>query len=108
MGGWNLKASIWQNPFSIKDCGGSADLACRRFEKYIRGKPDLLARLPELRGKRLGCWCKNKGWEACHGDVLVKLVREYDGGRQGLGFAKEKQSEPPSSSSLSSTAEEKE
>ena len=78
MGGWNLKASIWQNPFSIKDCMGSADVACLRFEKYIREKPELIARLSELRGKRLGCWCKHKGSESCHGDVLLKLLQEYD------------------------------
>ena len=32
------------------------------------------AELPQLRGKRLGCFCR---WDQkCHGDVLVKLVRE--------------------------------
>jgi hypothetical protein len=35
-------------------------------------KPDLLAAIPELTGKYLCCWCKP---EACHGDVLVELLR---------------------------------
>lgn len=30
--------------------------------------------LLELEGKNLGCWCKP---EACHGDILVKLIDEY-------------------------------
>lgn len=36
----------------------------------------LLEDLHELKGKTLGCWCKNdkgKG-KSCHGDVLVELV----------------------------------
>ena len=80
MGGWNLN--------SIKD--GSADVACRRFEKYILEKPELIARLSELRGKRLGCWCKHKGSESCHGDVLLKLLQEQD-----TAQLKEKQPEVP-------------
>ena len=43
------------------------------YEVHVRRRPDLLAALPELAGKRLGCYCKP---EACHGDVLVKLLRE--------------------------------
>lgn len=36
----------------------------------------LLDDLHELKGKTLGCWCKNdKGsGKSCHGDVLVELV----------------------------------
>jgi len=74
MGGWRLEASIWANPYSVAECGTHED-ACRRYEEYIRGRPELLARLPELRGKRLGCWCKP---HPCHGDVLVRLISEFD------------------------------
>lgn len=35
--------------------------------------PTLLAALPELKGKVLGCFCKPK---ACHGDVLADLVNK--------------------------------
>jgi hypothetical protein len=32
----------------------------------------LMAQLPsELKGKKLGCWCKPN---ACHGDVLAELA----------------------------------
>lgn len=72
MGGWNLPQSDWANPFSVKECGSNEE-ACRRYEEYVRGRPELMARLWELRGKTLGCWCKPA---ACHGDVLVRLVAE--------------------------------
>ena len=74
MGGWNLPASPWANPFTARECGSRAG-AARRYEEWLKNeRPDLLARLPELRGKRLGCWCKP---DACHGDVLARLA---DGG----------------------------
>lgn len=38
---------------------------------------DLLIQLPELIGKRLGCWCAP---ELCHGDVLVELIELYQAG----------------------------
>ena len=60
------------NPFQIgRD--GDRERVIRMYEVHIRRRPDLLAALPELAGKRLGCYCKP---EACHGDVLVKLLRE--------------------------------
>jgi len=31
------------------------------------GKPELLEKLPELKGKVLGCWCAPKEY---HGDIL--------------------------------------
>jgi hypothetical protein len=51
--------------------------AVERYEEHIRSRPDLLARLPELRGKRLGCWCKPA---PCHGDVLIRLLAEREVG----------------------------
>ncbi len=75
MGGWRLLASKWQNPFKLKDYP-SAQVVCEKYEEYLRRSPDLMRALPELRGKRLGCWCKPA---PCHGDVLVKLYCEYVG-----------------------------
>lgn len=74
-GGWNLPQSKWHNPFTVSSCGSVAE-AVSRFETYIRGKPELLAALPELRGRVLGCWCKNSPSDPCHGDVLVRLLNE--------------------------------
>jgi len=69
-GGWELKKSKWANPFSARSCGGN-EVACSKYEKYILGREDLLNDLHEFIGKTLGCWCKPN---ACHGDVLVKLI----------------------------------
>lgn len=66
------RGSVWGNPFVLgKD--GDRDQVIVKYEVLIRRRPDLLARLPELVGKRLGCYCKPL---ACHGDVLIRLMRE--------------------------------
>lgn len=66
------RPSKWGNPFQVGRDGDRARVICM-YEVHVRRRPDLLAALPELAGKRLGCYCKP---EACHGDVLVKLLRE--------------------------------
>lgn len=72
-GGWDLPRSEWQNPYAFEWCT-DIELHLMRYELYLRNeRPDLMARLPELYGKVLGCWCKPG---PCHGDVLVKLVEE--------------------------------
>jgi len=43
-----------------------------RYRDWILGRPELLARLHELRGSVLACWCRFD--EACHADVLIELV----------------------------------
>lgn len=75
------RGSKWGNPFSHLDYGSaefkveSREEAVRKYEEWIRNKPDLLACLDELKGKRLGCFCRPK---FCHGDVLVKLLYEKE------------------------------
>lgn len=68
--------SIWANPFKI-GTGNRADMI-KRYEKYIREKIETgeitKDQLMGLKNKTLGCWCKP---EACHGDVLKKIVGEY-------------------------------
>ena len=60
----------WGNPFVIgRD--GDRDEVIRKYESWLLEQPDLMARLPELRGKVLGCWCAP---QACHGDVLLRLA----------------------------------
>jgi len=70
--------SKWANPFHIRR-GCTRAQALAKYEAMVRNRPDLMAALPELEGKRLGCWCKPK---ACHGDVLVKLLEERKRGAQ--------------------------
>ena len=72
-GGW--RESPFHNPFRAQDHG--RDEAIRLYRANIEGRPDLLAMLPRLRGRALGCWC----WpQPCHGDVLCALI---DGRQQG-------------------------
>lgn len=63
--------SKWANPFSAKKYGREKCL--QMYEEYIKNNPELLDSLHELQGKILGCWCKP---EACHGDVLIKLLNK--------------------------------
>jgi hypothetical protein len=72
MGGYNLKASPWQNPFTTKIHGREKSIEL--YEWHVRSCEWLLERLPELEGKVLGCWCKP--WERCHADVLIRLFEE--------------------------------
>lgn len=48
-----------------------------RVKLAVAGKGAAVrASLLELNGKVLGCWCKKRGDEPCHGDVIVKLIEE--------------------------------
>jgi uncharacterized protein DUF4326 len=62
------RRSPWFNP--AKGRKADHDRAVKEYRSYIAGRPDLLARLPELRGKVLGCWCYPS---ACHGHILIEL-----------------------------------
>lgn len=66
------RPSVWGNPFVVNGMF-SRTRAIAAFEAWIKEKPELLARLHELRGKRLGCYCKPL---SCHGDVLARLADE--------------------------------
>jgi len=66
----------WGNPFQIGRDGTRAQVIAR-YERWLSERPELLAALPELAGKTLGCWCAPK---ACHGDVLARLAAELDSG----------------------------
>jgi hypothetical protein len=64
------RPSKWGNPFAIGPDGGRAEVIAK-YREWVQKQPRLMASLHELRGKRLGCFCKPK---ACHGDVLRELV----------------------------------
>lgn len=57
----------WGNPFEMPDDGDRDTVITNYAEHYLPYKPSLLAKLPDLRGKALGCWCAP---EPCHGDIL--------------------------------------
>jgi hypothetical protein len=67
------RPSKWGNPFKVgKD--GSREEVIQKYRHWILANPVLVAQLPtELKGKRLGCWCKPY---ACHGDALAELADE--------------------------------
>jgi hypothetical protein len=50
-------------------------LVIRKYAVYINNRPDLFSRLPELKGKILGCYCKPL---PCHGDILVSLIEDME------------------------------
>jgi hypothetical protein len=67
------RPSKWGNPFVIgRD--GERSVVIEKYRQHVTSRPDLMAALPELRGKRLGCYCKPK---PCHGDVLAELADSY-------------------------------
>lgn len=73
------RGSKWGNPYShmkntlAKYKVTSREEAIEAYRDYIVNGEGrwLLLYLEELRGKRLGCFCKPK---SCHGDVLVELL----------------------------------
>ena len=71
------RGSIWGNPYSHKEgtlaehVVQSRSEAIKKFEEHLLSNEDLMKKLPELKGKILGCWCKPK---SCHGDILLKYA----------------------------------
>jgi hypothetical protein len=71
------RPSKWGNPFSHKNGTrarfkvATRDEAVDAYAEWIKTQPHLMAALPELRGKTLGCWCAP---QRCHGDVLAMLA----------------------------------
>lgn len=78
------------NPFTHRE-NSLADVkvdtpqdAVDNFEKWLSGKDWhnleqerrswILDNLRYLKNKTLGCWCKVKGNEPCHGDIYVKFI----------------------------------
>jgi hypothetical protein len=73
----DLTESIWANPYRIPQDGGRTEVL-DKYHAHLLSRPDLLARLPELRGKVLACWCKPYN---CHGDILAELADAEEGTR---------------------------
>lgn len=69
-GGWQLAASPLANPFRPGPDGTRAEVVAK-YREYLLGRPDLLALLPALRGRRLGCWCAP---QPCHATVIAELA----------------------------------
>jgi hypothetical protein len=71
------KMGEWGNPFTHKEGTlakfklSSREDAIEKYREWILQQPNLLKKIPFLKGKVLGCWCKPAG---CHGDVLAELA----------------------------------
>jgi hypothetical protein len=86
---------IWGNPFTVENAIHWARVLPRQAHAHVvacyrlwlhgssvdwmgRGsdaaRAEVLARLPELRGKNLACWCPLD--QPCHADVLLELANE--------------------------------
>jgi len=71
------RPSKWGNPFLI-NAVCDRDAAVDRYAEWIKTQPGLMACIPELKDKRLGCYCAPL---RCHGDVLAALADSaIDGG----------------------------
>jgi hypothetical protein len=67
-----LSASIWANPFRLRDCK-DLDECLGRFDSYLQANPRLMDKLHGLAGKRLLCHCR-KG-APCHADTIARAFR---------------------------------
>jgi Domain of unknown function (DUF4326) len=66
-----VRGTRWGNPFKI-GCDGTREEVVAKYRAGLLKAPELLARLPELRGNDLMCWCALD--EPCHADVLLELA----------------------------------
>ncbi|HEX7744280.1 MAG TPA: DUF4326 domain-containing protein [Micromonosporaceae bacterium] len=69
-GGWHLQPSPLASPYRPGPDGSRAEVV-EKYRTYLLSRPDLLALLPGLRGRRLGCWCVP---ERCHAEVIAELA----------------------------------
>ncbi len=75
------RPGIWGNPYSHKE-GTLAKFkvetineAIEKFREYLLNNKELMDKLPELKGKTLGCWCVDEnGKGKCHAKVIAELV----------------------------------
>ena len=70
------RTSKWGNPF-VSGVDGTRDEVIAKHAEWIYTQPELMAAIKtELKGKRLGCWCRPKK-NSCHGDILA-FIADYD------------------------------
>lgn len=71
------RGSIWGNPFSHLRSKHTVTLVADRATAitahavWIQDQPELLALIPTLRAKRLGCYCAPL---PCHAEILARMA----------------------------------
>lgn len=74
------RSTQFGNPFRLQKDGGeyTREGSVERYREYfinkIESDPEFREAVEELRGEKLGCWCKPK---ACHGDVIRDYLRGH-------------------------------
>lgn len=67
--------SKWYNPYSRREYGQDS---IKMYSRYIRKKiekyPEIY-KIDELKGKLIGCWCRDR-YEFCHGLVLLQILHK--------------------------------
>ncbi|HKX02122.1 MAG TPA: DUF4326 domain-containing protein [Methylomirabilota bacterium] len=61
------------NPLVLGRDADRSIVIARYRDVHLPSRPDLLARLGELRGKALGCWCAPA---PCHAEVLARFLED--------------------------------
>jgi hypothetical protein len=77
-----IPQSIWRNPFNkaFRDGWMTREEACEKYLVHVLTSPKLVAKLPKIKDKILGCHCAPKGGLTkddplrCHGQVLLRLA----------------------------------
>lgn len=85
IGRWNPRVPInseWANPYKIGIDGDRME-CCRKYKKDFYSNSELQAKaIRELKGKVLGCWCKEEGKSEeetlCHGDIIIGYVDNFE------------------------------
>ncbi len=65
-----LKSSVWGNPL-VAGKDGTREEVMVNYRVWLLANPELLEKLPELKGKVAGCW---HAPEACHVGTLSGLA----------------------------------
>ena len=64
------RRTIWGNPFVIgRD--GTREGVIAEHRRWLRTQPELMARIKELAGRDLVCWCAPL---PCHADTLIGIA----------------------------------
>lgn len=78
-----LEGSPFGNPFRVGE-DGDLQTVLFKYLLHVLSRPDLLALIPTLRGKALGCWCcedlrndffpRDPATYVCHAQILADLA----------------------------------
>ena len=91
-----IPQSIWRNPFNkaFRDGWMTREEACEKYLVHVLTSPKLVAKLPKIKDKILGCYCAPKGGLTkddplrCHGQVLLRLANANVSADSGVGKCK--------------------